>query len=789
MDVIKWNVSRRELMTWLCGAAGTAVCPAWSAELDAIAPQPYFASVARALEALAKLGAPVAPDDADRIAALARQNDRAGVAAAEEILARYTLARLSIGADESLSIEPGAARPVLVEQGWKLFLVRVGNNLQRPVSMQFGGVISTPAQLWPALGAMSMSQRGYLFDTLNKAPLVEKLWMAAQMHGAGADGAIPLTGFQLEYHILQLYSRDRGRRRGSLSLALPKPGQSMGQSMATTLAREFEFECLPSRDVSLAIRDSDGQGCVAALTIKDAQGHVYPLQTMRLAPDMFFHAHIYRGDGETVRLPEGRYTIESRRGPEYLVGMQTVDIGAQRRIEIRLERWIDPARWGWYSGDTHIHAAGCLHYQVPTEGVTPETMIRHVRGEALSIGQVLTWGPGWYYQKQFFTGHTQSPKAALEHPELQAANNAGWKPTVTAKDGESLLRYDVEVSAFPSSQFGHLMLLRLKEQEYPGTKQIEEWPSWNLPILQWAKAQGALGGYAHCAFGMVVASTQLPNYEIPPFNSNGTNEAIVDVTHGAVDFLSGCNLFPLAELNAWYHMLNCGYRLAMVGETDYPCVSGERPGVGRTYVQLERRPVDDSGYEAWIKGIRDGRLYCGDGRSHVLDFEVEGRRSGEELTLDAPQMVMVKAKVAAYLELGAVADTSYRGLWHLENARIDGTRNVAVELIVNGIAVDRVVMLADGSPREFQFKTQLERSSWVALRIMPSVHTHPVFVQIDRKPIRASKRSAQWCRACVDKIWEMKSSFIRESERAAAARAFDHARAAYDAIASESEAP
>ena len=55
--------------------------------------------------------------------------------------------------------------------------------------------------------------------------------------------------------------------------------------------------------------------------------------------------------------------------------------GAQGQMEIALKRWIDPAQWGWYAGDPHIHAAGCAHYDVPTQGVSPETMIRHVRGE------------------------------------------------------------------------------------------------------------------------------------------------------------------------------------------------------------------------------------------------------------------------------------------------------------------------------------------------------------------------------------------------------------------------
>ena len=193
---------------------------------------------------------------------------------------------------------------------------------------------------------------------------------------------------------------------------------------------------------------------------------------------------------------------------------------------------------------------------------------------------MLTWGPSWYYQKQFFTGHAESPPATLEHPELQAANGVTLVPKPTPKDAESQLRYDVEVSGFPSSLSGHLVLLRLKEQDYPGTKLIEDWPSWNLPILKWVRAQGGFGGYAHCGAGMVVDSTELPNYEIPPFDSIGTNEAIVDVTHGYADFLSGCDTPAVAELNAWYHMLNCGFRLALVGETDYPCITGERPGEG-----------------------------------------------------------------------------------------------------------------------------------------------------------------------------------------------------------------
>jgi hypothetical protein len=291
---------------------------------------------------------------------------------------------------------------------------------------------------------------------------------------------------------------------------------------------------------------------------------------------------------------------------------------------------------------------------------------------------------------------------------------------------------------------------------------------------------------------MVTDAEDLPNYEIPPMDGIGTQEAIIDVTHGLVDFLSGCDTHPVAELNAWYHMMNCGFRMALVGETDYPCITDERMGVGRSYVRLEHRPVADAGYEDWVRAMAQGRLYCGDGRSHFLDFKVNGCRSGEsDLSLKASGTLEIAALVAARLEpepprnIAAMKHGLNR--WHLERARIGTTSTVPVELIVNGVAVDKATLIADGTPHTVHFKKAIVRSSWIALRIFPSSHTHPVFAVIGDKQIRASKRSAQWCRACVDKVWEVKSPFIRESEKPAAVEAFDHARKVYETIATECE--
>ena len=245
----------------------------------------------------------------------------------------------------------------------------------------------------------------------------------------------------------------------------------------------------------------------------------------------------------------------------------------------------------------------------PTEGVTPADMMRHILGEDLNIGCVLSWGPCWYHQKQFFEGAVHK---------------------LSTKD--YVMRYDVEVSGFPSQHAGHLCLLRLKEDDYTypketefdwqfggqsghfkGTKteQIGEWPTWDLPILDWGKKQGGVVGFSHSGWGLQLpdygpngeriplqgrnpppgmqtrAADKLPDYAMPPFDGIGANEFVVDTVHGVCDFISSVDTPAVWELNVWYHTLNCGMTTRISGETDFPCIYGDKVGLGRIYVKLD----------------------------------------------------------------------------------------------------------------------------------------------------------------------------------------------------------
>jgi hypothetical protein len=57
---------------------------------------------------------------------------------------------------------------------------------------------------------------------------------------------------------------------------------------------------------------------------------------------------------------------------------------------------------------------------------------------------------------------------------------------------------------------------------------------------------------------------------------------------------------------------------------------------------------------------------------------------------------------------------------------------------------------------------------------------------VEDRPIRASRRSAAWCLAGVDGVWNRKSRFYAENELAEARATYEHAREVYRKILAES---
>jgi hypothetical protein len=726
--------------------------------------QPLRAQVERVTAALKFLGAPLtAEQDAALKKALQHKN---AVVEIQKVLDPLCLAGVTISAESRVKVRPGPVPKKLVQQGWTVFLVKVNNR---------AGINATLRCTSPNAAPVYRRSRNSPEPKVTIKPSdVPNRWLDVGMFDKRPMTAT-LSRLEVEYRIVELYSRDAGKRDAKLVFDAGQGTQDLGFRNETSIL----FECSPAVKVRLEVIDDGGKPTTGQFVIRDARGRIYPSRTRRLEPDFFFHDQIYRHHGESVMLPAGKYTVRYSRGPEYRWLQKTVTVPTDKKEHteaFRLKRWIKMVDHRWFSGDHHVHAAGCAHYESPTQGVTPETMMRHILGEDLNVGCVLSWGPCWYHQKKFFEGKVSS---------LSKKNN--------------LMRYDVEVSGFPSSHAGHLCLLRLKEDDYPGTTRIDQWPSWDLPVLAWGKKQGGVVGYSHSGWGLAVPGRTLPNYkDMPKFNGIGANEYIVDVTHGVCDFISAVDTPIIWELNIWYHTLNCGYTCRISGETDFPCIYGERVGLGRIYVKLDKdQPLD---FDQFALGIRDGRSYCCDGLSHLYDFKVNDLGVGEKGAGGRPSVLVIKqggkleitTRAAALLAEKPRDDIRKRPLsqkpyWHVERARIDNTRTVPVELIVNGKSVETKAIPADGSVKEVQFDYTPTKSSWVALRIFPSCHTNPVFVEVDGKPIRADRRSAEWCLKAVDICHKSKLPKIRKSERKAHDAAYEHARKAYRKILAESK--
>lgn len=767
---------KMHLRQW-CGVVVLSLlaAPLAAAELPVVKTverQPLAAQAVRVADALEFLGVPLPASERKALEAAVTGSDEAkAVQEIQSVLDRHCLAGLRITAKDKLETLVGPAKPELAEQGWRVFLLKVIN----PTGLKQVEVRAESANALPLFQRSSGKPDPKVISVGSTGKRFLELAMFGQQ---------PLTrdlsGLELEYRVLQVYSRDAGRKEATLGFGLFS-ADGKKKEAASEQAR-YVLESAPAVIVRLKVHDVDGKPVMGAFTFRDQQGRYYPAMSRRLAPDFGFHPQVYRADGETVSLQPGKYTVTYTRGPEYLVLSREITVpasAATHEESFELKRWIHPAKKGWYSGDHHIHAAGCSHYESPTEGVTPEDMMRHVLGEDLNVGCCLSWGPCWYHQKRYFEGKP--------HPLSTPSN---------------ILRYDVEVSGFPSSHCGHICLLRLREQDYPGTKLIADWPSWDLPIFKWAKGQGGVVGFAHSGWGLMPVDPKdptantLPNYVMPRMDGIGANEYLVDVAHGMCDFISTVDTPSVWELNIWYHTLNCGYRCRISGETDFPCIYGERVGLGRSYVHLDGK-LD---FDRWCEGIRKGRCYVSDGKSHLIDFAVDGKGvgiDGSEVKLKQAGKVRVTARVAALLEPKPTAETervrkaplATKPYWDIERARKDGSRKVPVEVVVNGRAVAVKEIEADGAEQEVSFDVSIDRSSWVCLRVFPSSHTNPIFVLVDDKPIRASKRSAEWCLSAIDRCWKQKQPNIREKERADAEAAYEQARKEYKKILEETEVP
>jgi cysteine-rich repeat protein len=346
----------------------------------------------------------------------------------------------------------------------------------------------------------------------------------------------------------------------------------------------------------------------------------------------------------------------------------------------------------WVPSDPHLHSHGCGANEAP------ESLAARLRAQGLRVGAVLVYGGGHAASAPYFTGR--------DHP---------------LPGSDVLLHYDLEVSEFPAQRTGHLVLLGLDSLEFSNSVFLT--PKSGVPIVEWARRQSrAIVGLAHGQVWPADGTFPWPEDQCcVPWDFG------VHVGRGRLDFLLMEE--PLSQGHPteqgwfllWKSALNAGFRLPIVGGSDWPCIA-------RSFSETTPRTdviVDGTlTYDAWLQAIKAGRTAAAIGAGNRLNLRVDGRRLGDELKLAAPQEVTITLEVVE-------------------------PRATRIELLVNGVSVKQLDV--GNGAQVVQTKLSVERSSWIAA-LSPHVLTSPVYVVVGERPIRASAADACYLLRSVEHV-------------------------------------
>ena len=140
---------------------------------------------------------------------------------------------------------PASAAKELIEQGWRVFLIKVHNEAgvtaplrcaspnAAPLQDRSDGDAEPPRTITPR----DVVQRWLDVSMFNSPPLTERL-----------------SGLPVEYRVIELYSRDRGQREAKLAFDVGQGSQDLGFRSEVNLL----FDCRGCVPVKLQVIDDNG---------------------------------------------------------------------------------------------------------------------------------------------------------------------------------------------------------------------------------------------------------------------------------------------------------------------------------------------------------------------------------------------------------------------------------------------------------------------------------------------------------------------------------------------------
>lgn len=363
-----------------------------------------------------------------------------------------------------------------------------------------------------------------------------------------------------------------------------------------------------------------------------------------------------------------------------------------------------PEPAGWYAGDIHVHrncgdATGILPYEQLAGMMDPNN---------LSVISVLAdMGNGEVKESKEDLLKVNGSNATQSTPERIIHWDTEW-------------HWDATYSNFSNQALGgHLVLLGLKQ-----ANQI--WDESPYKILEWAAKQNAVKGFAHMEY--------LSNTIQDTLNCCIPIDYPVEAALGTIDFVSedvygvrspnNGNYNSEAVTEAYYKLLNCGFKLSLAAGTDFPCNDNEPPGKLLTYVEVK----DGLTYDKWIQGIKKGNTVVGrNGHNEFIDMKINNQYGpGDEIKLKGKGTVTVEIKWSAIKELTG-----------------------RIELLSNGkVIAAKEGTVKPGIPVVLNATVPVAASTWLCARRMNDAehesHSSAAYITVNDKPVRASAADAQF---------------------------------------------
>ncbi len=406
-------------------------------------------------------------------------------------------------------------------------------------------------------------------------------------------------------------------------------------------------------------------------------------------------------------LPAGSYLLTIERGKEYFPETRRIELkeDEKRPIEtIELRRWVNMAKQGWYSGETHLHRpltelpvvmqAEDLNVAMPltywvTEAFTPPSHGNKNQSGEISNQLIVVdsthviWPRNTEYE--IFTvnehQHTLGALFVLNHRSVLDMGAPDWKPIAEQARTEGAL----------------LDMDKL------------DWPfAMTLPHTTGATLYELANNHMwRTEFGLTKWNTVAPSFLQPPNGGTGGDER---------DWLA-------YTLGQYYTLLNAGFPLVPTAGT----ASGVHPvpaGFSRVYVPL----AGPFAYEDWLKGLRDGRSFVTTGP--MLFAKVNDQHPGATLS---GGRAMFKGQILSEHPLKTIEIVQNHKVITLENRSSTQTATGAWQT-------------------EVKAEVAFETSGWLCLRCTEDrpdgrlrfAHSAPWRMEVPDKPLRPSQQEKDY---------------------------------------------